>query len=177
MAVSSLRRQTLRGARAALYSYSKIRIEAAMDKTLTLACLGCGKANRFPAGRAAEGPKCGACGAPLADGSVAEIDLACLDRALATDGLPLLVDFWAPWCGPCRAMAPEFARAAQLLAGRARLAKIDTDRHPDAAARFGIRGIPALVLFRDGREAGRLTGVRAAAEIAAFVRDRAPAAA
>ncbi len=139
---------------------------------LTLTCLACGKGNRLPAGRLTEGPRCGACSASLADGEVAELDLATLERAVHNDGAPLLVDLWAPWCGPCRMMAPEFARAARMLAPAVRLAKIDTERHPDAAVRFAVRGIPLLILFAGGREIGRLSGARPAADIAGFVRDR-----
>jgi len=139
---------------------------------LTLACLACGRVNRVPADRVAARPKCGSCGAGLADGSVAAIDLATLETAARTDGLPLLVDFWAPWCGPCRAMAPEFEEAARLLAGEARLAKIDTERNPDAAIRYQIRGIPAFLLFSEGREVAREAGARPAAGIAALVRAR-----
>lgn len=136
---------------------------------LKLTCLACGKGNRMPADRLAAGPRCGACGTPLADGRVAEIDLATLERALQGDGVPLVVDLWAPWCGPCRAMAPEFAAAARRLAPAVRFAKLDTERHPDAAIRLAVRGIPLLVLFQGGRERGRLSGARPAGEIAAFV--------
>jgi thioredoxin 2 len=139
---------------------------AAMHK---LTCLDCGQANRVAADRAA--PKCGVCGAPLVAPRVAAIDLATLNRAVRADDRPLLVDFWAPWCGPCRMMAPDFARAAEVLAPAVRLAKIDTQDHPDAAARFGIRGIPLLILFERGREVARLSGARPAAGIAAFVRE------
>ena len=100
-------------------------------------------------------------------GKVAEIDPAALAAAVG-DGMPLVVDFWAPWCGPCRMMAPEFAKAAQALAGRVRFAKIDTERFGQVSAQFGIRGIPLLIRFERGREAGRLTGARPAAEIAEF---------
>ena len=140
-----------------------------MADHVKLACLSCGQANRVAATRLTSAPKCGTCGAALADGRVAELDPATLARAIGDD-LPLLVDFWAPWCGPCRMMAPQFAQAARELAPKVRLAKIDTQQYPQESARRGIRGIPLLILFHRGREIGRLSGARPAAEIAAFAR-------
>ncbi len=141
------------------------------EEHLHLTCLSCRQKNRFPKGRLDEAPYCARCGTPLADGHVAAIDLATLETAIETDHLPLLVDFWAPWCGPCRMMAPEFERLAKMLAPRVRLAKIDTQSHPDAAMRFGIRGIPAFILFHRGREVARYTGARPAAQLAQAVEE------
>lgn len=135
---------------------------------LRLTCAACGQANRVPAAKLAAGPKCGICGAALADGRVHDLDATAHDR-IVKDDLPVLVDYWAPWCGPCRAMAPEFAKAAKQLAPAARLAKLNTEDHPAISARAGIRGIPALILYRKGREIARLAGARPAADIVAFV--------
>ncbi|HRO15872.1 MAG TPA: thioredoxin domain-containing protein [Paracoccus sp. (in: a-proteobacteria)] len=135
-----------------------------------LTCLACGQVNRLPADRLAAGPKCGACGVPLMAPHPSAVDFQTLEKAARTDELPLLVDYWAPWCGPCRMMAPEFEKAASLLQGQARLAKIDTQSHPDATVRWNIRGIPAFILFRDGREAARLSGARPAAQLADWAR-------
>ncbi len=140
-----------------------------MSDSVKLICAVCGQANRVPLARLALGPKCGTCGAALADGHVAELDASTHDKATRGDGLPLLVDYWAPWCGPCRMMAPEFARAAQTLAPAVRLAKLNTEDHPAVSARAGIRGIPALILYDRGREVARLAGARPAAEIVSFV--------
>ncbi|WP_071675956.1 thioredoxin TrxC [Nioella nitratireducens] len=138
-----------------------------------LTCLECGAVNRVPDAKLSSGPKCGVCGARLADGKVKALDPATLAKATKNDQLPLLVDFWAPWCGPCRMMAPQFETAARALAPNARFAKIDTQDFPAVSQKFGIRGIPLLILFQNGTEIGRLSGARPAAEIEAFVRNSA----
>lgn len=130
-----------------------------------LVCLSCAQANRVPSERLDANPKCGTCGAALMPPKPVSVDDATLQKAAKTDQVPLLVDFWAPWCGPCRMMAPEFDKAAALLKGRARLVKIDTQTHPAASARWNIRGIPAFILFRDGREVSRQAGARPAADL------------
>jgi thioredoxin 2 len=145
----------------------------AVEEAVRLTCPSCGQGNRVPLARLAAGPKCGVCGAALADGRVAELDAATHDKVTRGDGLPVLVDYWAPWCGPCRMMAPEFAKAAQTLAPEVRLMKLNTEDHPEISARAGIRGIPALILYRGGREVARLAGARPAAEIVAFARQQA----
>ncbi len=133
-----------------------------------LACLDCGQVNRVPAERLGAGPKCGTCGAPLVPEKAVEVDLATLEKAARVDDLPLVVDFWAPWCGPCRMMAPEFSKAAAQLAGKARLVKLNTEADPQAGAKYGIRGIPTMVKFQGGREVGRQSGAVQAAAIVGF---------
>lgn len=136
--------------------------------TVKLVCLDCGQVNRVPSEKLGQGPKCGTCGAGLASGKVAEVDLATLQKAAKTDELPLVVDFWAPWCGPCRMMAPEFAKAATTLKGRARLVKLNTEADPQAGARYAIRGIPTMLRFERGRETARQSGAVRAEAIVGF---------
>jgi thioredoxin 2 len=142
-----------------------------MSEALKLVCHACGKVNRIPTARVGEGPKCGACGAALADGAVHALDAVVLERSAATDEMPLVVDFWAPWCGPCLSMAPQFARAAEALRGQVRFAKLDTERHPEAGRSRGIRGIPALILYRDGQEIARQAGAMTADAITRWLQD------
>jgi thioredoxin 2 len=104
------------------------------------------------------------------DGKVAELDMQLHDKAVRTDEAPLVVDYWAPWCGPCKMMAPEFAKAADTLRLNARFAKIDTEQFPAVSQRLQIRGIPLLILYAKGRELARLSGARPAKDIEDFVR-------
>lgn len=141
-----------------------------MSDAVHLVCADCGAVNRLPRERLGDGARCGKCRAPLFKGAPLVLDEAGLARVLARDELPLLVDFWAPWCGPCRMMAPAFAAAAAELEPHLRLAKVNTEEAQGLAARLGIRSIPTLILFRGGAELARQAGAMDTAGILAWVR-------
>jgi thioredoxin 2 len=137
------------------------------DKTQVV-CVHCLKTNRIPTARTGDDPVCGSCGQPILDGAVHALDEASFDRVVGRTDLPVLVDFWAAWCGPCRMMAPQFETAAKQLKGRALLVKVDSDANPQLSQRFGIRSIPTLLRLADGAETARQSGAIPAAQIAAF---------
>jgi thioredoxin 2 len=136
-----------------------------------LVCPACLAVNRVPDERLGEAPKCGKCAAPLLDGAVLALDAARFAKFSRDDGLPLVVDFWAAWCGPCRVMAPVFAQVAGEMPLRARFAKLDTEAEPQLAQRFGIRSIPSLLVFRHGEEIGRSAGAMDAAGLRHWLAD------
>lgn len=135
-----------------------------------LTCLSCGTVNRVPQERLSAKPKCGTCGQPLNPPKVKEIDSTTLGKASKRDQIPLLVDFWAPWCGPCRMMAPEFSKAATQMGTTIRLAKINTEEFPAVSQRHNIRGIPTMALFKNGKEIARQSGAMRADQIVAWVK-------
>ncbi|MDR3469728.1 MAG: thioredoxin TrxC [Xanthobacteraceae bacterium] len=139
-----------------------------MTATRQLVCGHCGRTNRLPAARAAADARCGACHQALFTGHPIEVDEAGFERLVANSDVPLLVDVWAPWCGPCRAMAPMFERAARELEPDIRLLKLNADTAPAVSARFGINAIPTLLLIRGGSEIARSAGAMDAQRIVAW---------
>jgi thioredoxin 2 len=143
-----------------------------MSASRQIVCLACSGINRVPRDRPAEAALCGRCRAPLFSGKPAEVDAAMLDRQVRQGEVPVLVDVWAPWCGPCRMMAPAFEAAAAALEPGMRLLKLNSDAEPDMAARLGIRGIPTMILFAGGREVARVSGAMAAQQIVSWARGK-----
>jgi thioredoxin 2 len=130
----------------------------ATTRRITLRCPKCAKWNRLDADRAASGPKCGVCGTPFALDHPVRLDDETFDRVIAETDVPVLVDFYADWCGPCKMMAPSVDTLARSSVGRALVAKLDTDASQRTASRFQIRSIPTTIVFRGGKEAARQTG-------------------
>jgi thioredoxin 2 len=129
-----------------------------MTDHVHVVCRHCDTTNRVLRERLTAGATCGSCKQALLEGHPFGLTKASFDRHVSASDLPVVVDFWAPWCGPCRMMAPAYEAAAARLAPEVRLAKVDTEAEPDLAARFGIRGIPTLIAFRNGREVARQSG-------------------
>jgi thioredoxin 2 len=140
-----------------------------MSESLHIVCPHCHTTNRVKTTDLSSAPDCGSCHQPLFTGAPLALDEAGFDRHIGRSQIPVLVDFWAPWCGPCRMMAPAFEQAAAQLEPRMRLVKVNTEEAQALAARFNIRSIPTLALFRDGKEVARQPGaMRSAAEIAGW---------
>lgn len=136
-----------------------------------LACPACGTTNRLRYAGLDRDTQCGKCKAalPFAAQPIDVPSTEMFDAAISTSAVPVIVDFWAAWCGPCRMVAPELVKVSQKLAGRALVLKVDTDANPELSERFGIRSIPTIGVFRDGKEINRASGARPAAAIEAMV--------
>jgi thioredoxin 2 len=143
-----------------------------MSDSLHIVCPHCHAVNRLPAARLEQAPNCGQCHRALFEAQPVELNQASFARHIERNDIPVLVDFWAPWCGPCKMMAPQFVQAAGLLEPRLRLAKVNTEVEQGLGAQYGIRSIPTLALFRGGREIARQAGAMGAQDIARWARSR-----
>lgn len=137
--------------------------------SIHIVCPHCNAINRIPSTRLDERPACGQCKQPLFSGRPVELDRSNFNRHVTRTDIPLVVDFWAAWCGPCKAMAPAFASVTQTLEPNVRMAKLNTDQAQDIAAQFGIRSIPTLILFKAGREVDRQSGALTEAQLTHWI--------
>ncbi len=140
-----------------------------MTTPLHIVCPHCHTTNRIQSDHLSHDPDCGQCHRPLFTGHPVELDEAAFERHVGRSQIPVVVDFWAPWCGPCRQMAPAYAQAAQVLEPQVRVAKVNTEEAQNLGARFNIRSIPTMVVFRNGQEVARRPGALGANDIVRWV--------
>ena len=143
-----------------------------MTESLHIVCPHCHTTNRVHVDDLANDPDCGSCHKALFTAHPVSLDEAAFERHIGRNQIPVLVDFWAPWCAPCVQMAPAYEQAAGQLEPRVRVVKVDTEAHPNLGARFNVRSIPTLALFQGGREIARSAGARGAGEIVRWVQTR-----
>lgn len=143
-----------------------------MPNSRQIVCPQCMAINRIPDDRPAQAAKCGKCGSALFVGKPVEADAAMFERQTGRSEVPVLVDVWAPWCGPCRMMAPEFEAAAGMLEPGMRLIKLNSDNEQAVAGRLGIRGIPTMLLYRGGAELARISGAMTSRQIVDWAREQ-----